>query len=444
MPIGSLGDFVSQPRDGQLPRREDGTTSMDVLGLSDLALSAGFKTQNALRNETQRLASGLRVNTAADDPSGLAIAESLASKVAGLDQGVHEIQNASNALTVVEGAFTSISAILQRMRTLVVEARSDLVSNADRGNIQAELDQLRLEIDKIAQNTQFNGRNLLDGSASSVGPLMTRSLLENNSPTSGGGQLIDSSVDPNAPYVAFDAPQFAQQISVDSYDPVSNNLNVTITLGSQEASFGADQTVTVQVPNGSNTPVGFFPPTPGNPTFVQQSQGGSGPQVLGFNIGTLTQADVGKVAILVSLPAQSKAPGGALLINTGDAEGAVIAVDVQGVSSVNLGVNEVILGNDLQNQAAEYRLDNAISTLGGIRATVGAQTVSLQEAANAGNVASVNTQASESAIRDLNVGAEVTAFTRDQIQNQFQQRIVADTEHLSHIYATLVADAIVR
>jgi flagellin len=418
---------------------------MDVRGLTDSALSAGLNTQNSLRKETQRLASGLRVVTAADDPSGLAIAETLASKVAGLDQGVHELQNASNALTVAEGAMSSVSQILQRMRTLVVQARSDLQSTADRKNLQAELDQLRLEIDHIAQGTTFNGRQLLDGSASSQGVLPTRSLLSVNDVLTGGGTLLDTSVDPNSPYVAFDAPQMAQLITVDSYDPVSGNLSVTVTLGSQDqGAFGPDQAVTVQVPNGSNTPLGFSPPTPGNPTFVQQSQNGAGPQVLGFNIGTISATDVGKTSLLVSLPAQQKAAGGSLYVNTGDAEGAVIGIDIPGMSAVNLGVNQVILGTDLQNQAAEYRVDYAIGSLGAVRAQVGAQTIALQAAATQGTTTSLATQASESAIRDLNVGAEVTAFTRDRIQNQLQQRIIADAQRLAHVYATLVSDALVH
>ena len=418
---------------------------MDVRGLTDSALSAGLNTQNNLRKETQRLASGLRVVTAADDPSGLAIAETLASKVAGLDQGVHELQNASNALTVADGALSSVSQILQRMRTLVVQARSDLQSTADRKNLQAELDQLRLEIDHIAQGTSFNGRQLLDGSASSQGVLPTRSLLSVNDVLTGGGTLLDTSVDPNSPYVAFDAPQMAQLITVDSYDPVSGNLSVTVTLGSQDqGAFGPDQTVTVQVPNGSNTPLGFSPPTPGNPTFVQQSQNGAGPQVLGFNIGTISATDVGKTSLLVSLPAQQKAAGGSLYVNSGDAEGAVIGIDIPGMSAVNLGVNQVMLGTDLQNQAAEYRVDYAIGSLSAVRAQVGAQTIALQAAATQGTTTSLATQASESAIRDLNVGAEVTAFTRDRIQNQLQQRIISDAQRLAHVYATLVTDALVH
>ncbi len=417
---------------------------MDVLSLSGIALNANLKTQNALMTETERLSSGLRVNTAADDPSGLAIAETLQTKVAGLDQGALEIQNANNALTVADGAMTTISDILQRMRTLVVESRSDLQSTADRNDTQSELTQMSLEINRIAQNTQFNGRNLLDGSASSQLAQPTRALLVVNPNASGGGQIIDTSVDPNSPYVSPTAPQMVQQVSVDSYDATSNTLNLTITLGSQEPAFGPEQTITLPVGNGTNFPVGFTPPTPGNPTFVQQSQNGGGPQVLGFNIGTLTPADVGKVAILVTLPAQSKAPGSALDVNSGDGEGSIVSVDIPGVSATNLGVNEVVLGDDLENQAAEYRVDNAIESLSGIRATVGAQMVSLQEAASAGNTAAVNYQTSESAIRDANIGAETTAFTKDQILNSFQTRIIAATERMSAIVATLVADSIVR
>jgi len=417
---------------------------MDVLSLSGIAVNANLKTKNALMTETERLSSGLRVNTAADDPSGLAIAETLQTKVAGLDQGALEIQNANNALTVADGAMATISDILQRMRTLVVESRSGLQSTADLNDTQSELTQMSLEINRIAQNTQFNGRNLLDGSASSQLTLPTRALLVVNPQASGGGQIIDTSVDPNAPYVSPTAPQMVQQVSVDSYDPTSNNLSVTITLGSQETSFGPEQTITLPVANGTNFPVGFSAPTPGNPTFVQQSQGGSGPQVLGFNIGTLTPADVGAVALLVTLPAQTKAPGAALDVNSGDGEGSIVSIDIPGVSAVNLGVNEVILGDDLENQGAEYRVDYAIESLSGIRATVGAQMVSLQEAVSAGNTAAVNYQMSESAIRDANIGAETTAFTKDQILNSFQTRLIAATERMSAIVATLVADSIVR
>ena len=431
-----------EPRDGQLPRREDVTTGMDVRGLADLAVSASFGTQRDLQTLATRLSSGLRINTAADDPSGLAIAESLTSKVNGLDEGSRQIQTAANALTVAEGAMGTISDILQRMRALVVQARSDLESTADRGNIQAELDQLTLEINKIAENTNFNGRPLLDGSASSAPTQPARIIIETNSATGAGTQLIDQSVDPTQPSVSPTAPQLAQLLTVDSYDPVSDTITITATIGSQEAAFGPEQTSSVQIGNGTNYPPFGMPPTPGTPTFTQTDQFGN--PVLSFNVGILSPSDVGSSAFLVSLPAEQKAPGSALQVNTGNAEGSVQSIDIPALSAVNLGVNEIQLSDDLENQAAEYRIDYAITTLGGVRANIGAQTVALQEASQANQTASVATQASESAIRDVNVGQTMTAFVRDQILTSFQTQIVADSERLSQIYATLVSDALVH
>src|ERR1700761_7456170 len=108
---------------------------MDVRSLTSSALSASFKTQNEMQTLTQRLSSGLRINSAADDPSGLAIAETLAAKVSRLDEGVQQIQTAGNALTVADGALQTMNDILQRMRSLVVEASSDLQSTSDRNDI---------------------------------------------------------------------------------------------------------------------------------------------------------------------------------------------------------------------------------------------------------------------------------------------------------------------
>jgi flagellin len=308
--------------------------------------------------------------------------------------------------------------------------------------MQAELSQLRLEIDKIAQNTSFNGRALLDGSASSAVPQPPRIMLAKNDGLAGGGQVIDTIVDPSTPTFSPTSPQLAQLLTIDSFDPVANALNITVTIGSQEAVFGPEQVAAAQVGAGTNYPLGGSAPIAGVTYDYTQTDGSFNP-VLSFNVGTMTAADVGKSALLVSLPGEQKAPGASLHVDTGDAEGSVIAVDIPGLSSVNLGVNEVILGDDLQNQAAEYRIDYAITTLGGARAVIGAQTVSLQEAANGGNIASVNMQASESAIRDLNVGAAVTELTRDQIQVQFQTKLIADAETLSQSFATLVSDSIV-
>src|SRR5215472_4893458 len=122
------------------------------------------RNQSQLQNVVTQLSSGLRILTAADDPSGNAIATNLQTAVDGFNQAVSNVQNANNAANVALGALTSTTQILQRIRSLAVEGASDINSNNDRLNLQTEITQLLLEVNRIAQNTNFNGAALLDGS----------------------------------------------------------------------------------------------------------------------------------------------------------------------------------------------------------------------------------------------------------------------------------------
>ena len=117
-----------------------------------------------LQTAVTDLSTGLRINTAADDPSGLAIATNLQTQADGFTQAAGNVQNASNAAQVALGALTSEIDILDRIRNLAIEAASDIDSQSDRENLQTEVTQLLLEINRIAQNTNFNGLALLDGS----------------------------------------------------------------------------------------------------------------------------------------------------------------------------------------------------------------------------------------------------------------------------------------
>jgi flagellin len=239
-------------------------------------------------------------------------------------------------------------------------------------------------------------------------------LIVSNSPLTGGGTLIDTTIDPAQPSSNTGAQQVTQLVTVDSYDPVADQLNMTVTISSQDPTFGPSQSAQVQVPNGTNFPVGFFPPSPGNPTFTQTDQYFN--PVLAFNIGTLTAGDVGASSLIVNLPAQNKAKGSALTVNTGSGEGSTVAIDIGAVDSASLGVNDVILSSDdLVNEGDEARIDYAIHALSGERARIGAQAVALQETSDNASIAAVNYQSAESAIRDVNVASEATDFTRLQI-----------------------------
>ena len=120
--------------------------------------------QKQLQNVVTQLSSGLRINTAADDPSGNAISTNLTSQYQAFNQASQNVQNANNAAQVALGALTQQTDILQRIRVLAVEAASDVNSTSDRANLQTEVGQLLLEVNRISQNTNFNGQALLDGS----------------------------------------------------------------------------------------------------------------------------------------------------------------------------------------------------------------------------------------------------------------------------------------
>ncbi len=112
----------------------------------------------------EKLSSGQRINRAGDDAAGLAISEKMRGQIRGLDQASRNSQDGISLIQTAEGALNETHAILQRMRELAVQGGNDTNTTDDRTQIQTELDQLKEEIDRISETTEFNTQNLLDGS----------------------------------------------------------------------------------------------------------------------------------------------------------------------------------------------------------------------------------------------------------------------------------------
>lgn len=111
----------------------------------------------------QNIASGKKINSAADDAAGLAIAKKLESIIKGLDKGSDNSYDMQNLVNTAEGGLSTIEDGLQRMRELTLQAGNATLSDSDRGLIQKEMDQIKDHITTTSQNTQFNGQNVLDG-----------------------------------------------------------------------------------------------------------------------------------------------------------------------------------------------------------------------------------------------------------------------------------------
>ena len=116
----------------------------------------------------QKLSSGLRINSAADDAAGLSISEKMKAQVRGLHQGSRNAQDGISMLQAAEGALKSTQSMLQRMRELSVEASNDTYVTKDRNAIQSEMNQLKSEINRVSTDTEFNTQKLFDGTTKKV------------------------------------------------------------------------------------------------------------------------------------------------------------------------------------------------------------------------------------------------------------------------------------
>lgn len=120
-------------------------------------------TQNNLSNSIKKLSSGYKINSAKDNAAGLAIAYKMNAQIRALDRASQNALDGVSVVETAEGELNEVHSMLQRMRELSVQAANDTYSLDDRETIQAEIDQLRDEIDRLAESTEFNGQPLLDG-----------------------------------------------------------------------------------------------------------------------------------------------------------------------------------------------------------------------------------------------------------------------------------------
>ena len=122
------------------------------------------KTASRMEKSIAKLSSGLRINSAADDAAGLAISEKMRRQIRGLNRAVLNAQDGVSMIQTAEGALSESHSILQRMRELAIQSSNDTLTSNDRLEIQKEVNQLRDDLNRIARNTEFNTKKLLDGS----------------------------------------------------------------------------------------------------------------------------------------------------------------------------------------------------------------------------------------------------------------------------------------
>ncbi len=124
-----------------------------------------FNVERRLSKSLEKLSTGMRINRAADDAAGLSISENLRTQVRGLDMGSRNAQDGNALINIAEGALIEVEAMLQRMRELSIQSANDTLTSTERNYIQIEFDELRTEIDRVVDGTQYNSMKLLNGTS---------------------------------------------------------------------------------------------------------------------------------------------------------------------------------------------------------------------------------------------------------------------------------------
>ncbi|HNS10837.1 MAG TPA: flagellin, partial [Candidatus Ozemobacteraceae bacterium] len=147
------------------------------------------KTAGRLEKSIEKLSSGMRINRASDDAAGLAISEKMRRQIRGLNRAVLNAQDGISMVQTAEGAMNESHSILHRMRELAIQASNDTLTSNDRLEIQKEVIQLRDDLDRIARNTEFNTKKLLDGSQTALISASSASVngIVTGNPSQAGG-----------------------------------------------------------------------------------------------------------------------------------------------------------------------------------------------------------------------------------------------------------------
>lgn len=346
----------------------------------------------------EKLSSGLRINRAGDDAAGLAISEKMRGQIRGLDMASKNAQDGISLIQTAEGALSETHDILQRMRELSVQSSNDTNTDADRNEIQKEVNELAKEITRISENTEFNTKNLMGANGFS------------------GKFHIGSNQ--------------GQDITLNIADMGATALGV-VGVGP-----GATATVSTGVSVQGITSEAF------SVTVTAAATGGSNAAT---DFGVVVDEDNGTVTITLAQAAGDGTTAGAVsttqqdiadaLVATGKfsattATGATVATG-GGAVAVAAGVPDATLGINVSSQAAASQaitvIDAAITNVSAERSKLGATQNRLEHTINNLNVGAENLQAAESRIRDVDMAKEMMNFTKNNILNQAAQAMMAQS-----------------
>ncbi|ADO78001.1 flagellar hook-associated protein FlgL [Halanaerobium praevalens] len=382
-------------------------------------------TQSSLSKSLERLSSGKRINKAADDAAGLAISEKMMSQTRGLSMAQRNAQDGISMIQTAEGALKESHSILQRMRELSVQAANDTNTAGDREEIQKEVDELVNELDRISNTTEFNTKKLLNGDLGTAVNTAVANVNENDSLKSGGSNIASGST------------------VVSLQDSDDNNLGIAAGDTVELSYVKGDDTVTESITIASGTAVTALTSADittsvasGTLTFTAANTGVSD-AVNGVTMTVKNASGEVKSAATDALSnfqettkAADVRTDGTATFQIGANSSQSLSLDIENMSSSNLGVAGVKVETQSQANASITALDKAIQKVSAERSKLGSKQNRLDHTINNLNTAEENLTAAESRISDVDMAKEMMSFTKSQILSQAGTAMMAQANQL--------------
>jgi flagellin len=352
--------------------------------------------QNSLNSSLEKLSSGLRINRAADDAAGLVISEGLKSQIGGLTVAARNAQDGVSVVQTAEGALGQAQSILQRLRDLAVQAGNDANSTDARTALSSEASSLTSELTRIANSTNFNGKNLIDGTAGTM-------KFQVGADGNGNSQISVTMT--NLSTVATNLGAAGASFAVVTPTAVTGNFVVNNGTAQVTVAMGAVNTYTTvqgvadKLNSDTNFAANFSASIDSaNKLVVTSKTGGT---VLGGVIGT-------PAAIGTGGSTATAVAGGLDFSTAAGAQAAITSIDAQ-LDTVS--TQRSALG------AVQNRFDRAIANI---------------------NVAIENLSASKSRITDVDMASEMVSFTRAQILSQSSTAMLAQANQMPQLALKLL------
>lgn len=377
----------------------------------------------------EKLSSGLRINRAGDDAAGLAISEKMRGQIRGLEQSSRNASDGISLIQTAEGALNETTNILQRMRELAVQSANDTNTADDREQLQKEMTQLGEEIDRIANNTEFNTKKLLNGN-------MGKATTAKKGTVVNDGNLLKTT-GANAKLVEL-KDKDGNALGISNGDEITATWSVGGTQYSATITVGANSdmsALTDKMTEGAGTSAGgtIEDVTIANGKItVQAKETGTSKQINGLSIEVKSNTGARKEAASNALSSfavgEQAADGrtnGSANLQIGANSGQQLNLSIEDMRAVSLGVKSLQVGTQSQANTAINVIDEATKRVSSERANLGAAQNRLEYTiSNLDNTAE-NLTSAESTLRDVDMAKEMMEYSKNNILSQAAQSMIS-------------------